>query len=416
MPSIVWRGQGIQLGIVSAARLFAWSIQRGSIGPRPSILTSALRQRKRGWHRFGGCQLWRIQLRYITRPCGLDEAVELPSGYGPYLPISTEDADSFNDAFSDELDSSFSSSIACCDNCYADFRAHWPDVTFRRDGTELMSMETHWAVDESRLSGAWSPAEYSSLRRLVQCPRCLTFDSANIYLFEHRFSDARDMEDDIDALITIGSVTPFLLLEHSFAQRVLAEVRAEGARAKVEALTQPLYRARLADDVAHLRQPPDDPATYGPAPASATSEGRFNHAGVPMLYLADAGAVAAAELGAVGQACLVGTLRIMAPLKIFDLIRADGESVDSDLFDALANSALLGAPRTGDGWIKRQYVFSRYVADCARSAGFHAIRYGSTKTQAGVNYVILDPPNDLMSLVRLEGYACTICPAPAHRY
>lgn len=279
-----------------------------------------------------------------------------------------------------------------------------------------MSSGTHWAVDESRLPGVWTPAEYSTLRRLVQCPRCLTFDSANIYLFEHRFSDAREMEDDIDALMTIGSETPFLLLEHSFAQRVLTEIRAEGARAKAEVLAHPLYRARLSDEVTRLRQAPADLATYGPAPASATGEGRFNHAGVPMLYLADAEAVAAAELGAIGQACLVGTLRILQPLKIFDLISADGESVDSDLFDALANSALLAAPRTGDGWVKRQYVFSRYVADCARSAGFHAIRYGSTKTQAGVNYVVLAPPDDLATLMRLEGYARTTCPAPAHRY
>ncbi|WP_127088288.1 RES family NAD+ phosphorylase [Aquabacter cavernae] len=361
-------------------------------------------------------QPWRILLRNITRPCPLDEAFELPSGYGPFLPISAEDVDSFNEAFSDELDSSFSSSIACCDDCYADFRAHWPDVTFRRDGTELMSMDTHWAVDASRLSGVSTPAEYSTLRRLVQCPRCLAFDSANIYLFEHRFSAGREMEYDIDTLITIGSVTPFLLLEHRFAQRVLAEIREEGARVKAEVLTQPLYRARLYDDVAGLHQAPDDLATYGPAPASGTVEGRFNHAGSPMLYLADAGAVAASELGAVGQACFVGTLRILAPLKIFDLISPDGGSVDSDLFDALANSALLAAPRTGDGWVKRQYVFSRFVADCARAAGFHAIRYGSTKMQTGVNYVILDTPDDLASLVRLEGHARTTCPAPAHRY
>lgn len=185
------------------------------------------------------------------------------------------------------------------------------------------------------------------------------------------------MERDIDVLMDVGSVTPFLLLEHSFALRVLNEIRAEGARVKPATLAEPLYPARLAAEVADLRQEVDALATYGPAPGAVTGEGRFNHAGAPMLYLANAEAVAASELGTVGQSCLVGRLRVLAPLKILDLIDADGEAVDSELFNALANSALLAALRTGDGWVKRQYVFSRFVADCARSAGFDAIRYGS---------------------------------------
>mgnify|MGYP000247562826 CR=1 FL=1 len=79
-------------------------------------------------------------------------------------------------------------------------------------------------------------------------------------------------------------------------------------------------------------------------------------------------------------------------------------------------SALLIAPRTGEGWVKRQYLFSRFVADCARSAGFDAIRYGSTKDRNGVNYVILSPPEDLATLMRLDGVSQIACPDPAPRY
>ena len=355
-------------------------------------------------------------MRNITSPCAFDDAVKVTFVYGPFLPVSERDVISFNDALSDELDSDFSSSIGCCDFCYKDFRSKWPDISFRRDGAEMQSMGTLDAVDASRLLGAWSEVEYSTLRRLVQCPRCLEYDPANIHLFEHRLHDAETMEQHITELSALGSTTPFLLLEHPLAQRVLAEVRAEAARVTATAQSRPMFRARLALDVVERWQSPADLSTYGPAPAAYTGEGRFNHAGSPMLYLANREDVAAAELGAVGQECLVGRNELLTSLKILDLIDEDGDAVDSDLFDALANSALLTAPRTGEGWIKRQYVFSRFVADCARSAGFDAIRYGSTKEPKGVNYVILDPPADLSGFMRLENHTASICPSPAHRY
>ncbi|RZJ02119.1 MAG: RES domain-containing protein [Brevundimonas sp.] len=324
--------------------------------------------------------------------------------------------DSFNGSFSDELDSAFSSSIGCCEYCYADFKDHWPDVTFRRDGAELIFMPTDLAVDQSRLSSAWSPAEYSTLRRLVQCPRCLRFDAANIYLFEHRYADAEAMESEIEELSKLGTATPFLLLEHPFARKVLSEIRLHAARVDAKILDSPLYRARLSADTSRLGQEPDVLATYGPAPPAYVVEGRFNHAGAPMLYLANDEMIAAAELNAVGEECLVARLGIRKPLKILDLIEADGEPVDEELFNALANSALLAAPRTDDGWGKPQYVFSRFLADCARSAGFDAIRYGSTKLRRGVNYVVLAPPADPAELLTLDCRNTVIGPAPEERY
>lgn len=206
------------------------------------------------------------------------------------------------------------------------------------------------------------------------------------------------------------------MLEHPFAQKVLAEVRAEAGRTQAQVHDKPLYRARLAADVQKLGQDANALATYGPAPASVTSEGRFNHAGAPMLYLANDAAVAAAELGQVGETCLVGRLSVLTPLKVLDLIDAEGDAVDSELFNALANSALLAAPRTDEGWVKRQYVFSRFIADCARSAGFDAIRYGSTKARSGVNYVVLAPPAEIDTLLRLERTTTDACPPPAKRY
>jgi hypothetical protein len=63
---------------------------------------------------------------------------------------------------------------------------------------------------------------------------------------------------------------------------------------------------------------------------------------------------------------------------------------------------LCAAPRQGEGWNKPEYVFSRFVADCALHAGFHAIRYGSTKDPHGENLVLLQP-GAFMSFATFKG-------------
>ena len=119
-----------------------------------------------------------------------------------------------------------------------------------------------------------------------------------------------------------------------------------------------------------------------------------------MLYLADTPEVAAMEIGTPGKLCHVAELRLVAHIRVLDLVDLDESEAGYELMQALASSALLAAPRSGSGWLKRQYVFSRFVADCARSAGFEAIRYGSTKGVAGANIVCLTPPSDISSLAR----------------
>jgi RES domain-containing protein len=173
-----------------------------------------------------------------------------------------------------------------------------------------------------------------------------------------------------------------------------------------------VYRARLAEDVAKCGQVSTKLETYGTPPAHLVGEGRFNHAGVPMLYVADSSETAAAELGSIGKLCHVARLRVCEALLVLDLTDINEKTVGYEILLSLANSALLAAPRTGEGWIRPEYVFSRFVADCARSAGFDAIRYGSTKRVDQSNLVLLDPPKDLASIMRLEEQETLFCPAP----
>ena len=110
-------------------------------------------------------------IRKMTTPCSFEDALTPTSGIGPFLPVVKAEVDVFNDILSDEIDSAFTSSICCCDGCYDDFKAHWPDVAFRKKSFQERAMQASWLVDYSRLSGIYSPAEISTLKRLVLCPR-----------------------------------------------------------------------------------------------------------------------------------------------------------------------------------------------------------------------------------------------------
>ena len=320
---------------------------------------------------------------------------------GPHLPVTKSDIEVFNDILSDEIDSAFSSTISCCDFCYDDFKLHWPDVAFREMDFQTQSMESWWFLEYSRMIELYNPAEMSTLRHFVACLRCGRFGSWNLWLYEHLFSDSDEIEEAVDELLILGSRTPFLMLEHPFARRVREQIREMVASASRRSGGKPLFRARVAADVARLGQNPADLETYAPPPAASVGKGRFNHAGSPMLYAASSAIVAAAELGRPGDLAYVGELRIESELLVLDLVDLEKEAPGFELMKALASSALLLAPNIGEGWLKRQYIFSRFVADCALSAGFDGIRYGSTKHVRGSNIVVLQPPDDFSTLATL---------------
>ena len=352
----------------------------------------------------------------MTSLCEPHEALRPDNQSGPFLPVSTDEVEIFNHILSDELDSRFASSICCCDYCYDRFKLRWPDVPFRRMEFQRNSMESRWAVEASRLPDIYSAAELSTLKHLVRCPECLAYGAQNIWLYEHRFSNVDAIEQDIDEILQIAHETPFLLLTHPFAVSVLEEIRRQATLVTPTTIRTPLYRARFSAAVASLKQNPDALATFGAAPARVVGEGRFNHAGVPMIYISDSAETAAAEMGEPGNLCHIAELQLLKAIKILDLFAIDDDNPGFDILGAAAASALLAAPRTGEGWVKRQYVFSRFVADCAHSAGFDAICYGSIKSRDAANYVLLRPPLDFADIAILRRRQDLVCPEPASRF
>lgn len=354
-------------------------------------------------------------LRDLTAGTDYDDAVWPEDRVGPFVPVSEHDISVFNEIVGDEIDSDFASSICCCNSCYDDFRKRWPNTTFRQSEFQNQSFETEYLLENSRAPGCYSDGEMSTLRHFVQCERCGSY-TKQAWIYEHKFSDPEEIEDAIDELVTIGKRSPFLLLEHEFAKRVLDQIR-RMAEGQIKApFSAPLFRARTNADILKCRQSPTDLSTFGPAPAQFVGEGRFNHAGAPLLYVASSPELAAAEIGCPDESCTVGELAFSGEMKVLDLVDLEDGDEGENLMLALSNSALLYAPRTGDGWMKAEYVFSRFVADCARAAGFDAIRYGSTKLVSGVNYVLLDPEASFKAIATLVGHRPLIGGKPDRRF
>lgn len=334
-----------------------------------------------------------------------NDAVNLPAdAIGAFVPLTDYDIGMFNDFVTEEVDSYFSSSIACCDSCYDDFKAHWPGVVLRDLEFQTMSRDVDTFLSASRMREVYSPAEFSSLSHFIECPRCHESIKWNMWIFEHRFSDVPHIEVAIEQLTTLGNLTPFLTLEHPFSRKVLEQVRSHASSTIPARLPDSLFRARTRESLVARGQRQDELMSFGPAPAEIVGEGRFNHAGTPMLYLGDKARTAAMEIGVKDTEICVAEICLNLPdMKILDLIDLDEDWTSFETLAAIAASALLSAPRAGTGWLKKQYVFSRFVADCARSAGFAAIKYGSTKDPDGANYVLLEPLEDFASLAKLKG-------------
>ncbi len=120
-----------------------------------------------------------------------------------------------------------------------------------------------------------------------------------------------------------------------------------------------------------------------------------------MIYLATTLETALLEIGTLSELFSVAELALDGEYKILDLVEIDDGSDARIPILAMAKSVLVAAPRIDRGWLRPEYVFSRFVADCAKSAGFDAIRYASTKSGDGENYVLLSPKSNLPGYLRL---------------
>ncbi|MNI55468.1 RES domain protein [compost metagenome] len=125
-------------------------------------------------------------------------------------------------------------------------------------------------------------------------------------------------------------------------------------------------------------------------PQNIVSEGRYNHAGIPVLYLASSPETCFKEMRE--TACHIAEIKLGRDIKLLDLTNSyDAHQEHYDLLSTLVYSALMSAKQDNTGWYKPKYVFSRFVADCALFSGFDAIKYPSTRAEdESFNIVLLN--------------------------
>jgi hypothetical protein len=304
----------------------------------------------------------------------------------PSPPTHPLDEAAFEDVFLAELDSWFSADIACCDRCYKKFLEIWPTAysaeskEFQRNQIQLDSF-----YDGSRINAFYSREQFERLLQDLDCPRCGEKLGYTLYPYNLPFDVPDQFEENIADISTIANETPFLLLKNEFARNVLTTLEELSQSTKAKNMPLSLFRAR---GLASMKEISVDQFDF--ANPEFVGEGRYNHAGHPALYVANSKETCFHELR--GVQCAIAEIALDGDLKVLDLATPyDSHEIQSDLLNALAFSALLSTPQEAMGYQKPAYVFSRFVADCARSSGFDAIRYPSTRaTEQAYNFVILN--------------------------
>lgn len=298
-----------------------------------------------------------------------------------------EIADVFEDLFMRDVESWFTAGIACCDNCHDDFVAKWPyayvadGARFQCESTDLSSF-----YSGSRLIDSFTKEEFNKLLPTIKCPNCGESLTYNIWPYDLPFTPPENYQTILSEIAHQASETPFLLLDHPFCTKVRNAIGDVAATCVPIVSNDFLFRGRSFSSSST-----PGIADFDFPPAAVVKEGRYNHAGDSVLYLASSEEVCRAEMRD-ATSLHIAKFRFPAPLKILDLMSPhEVKNEHSDILSFIIFSALLSARSKDKGFSKPEYVFSRFVKDCAKSAGFEAIRYPSTRVgTATFNLVVIN--------------------------
>lgn len=302
----------------------------------------------------------------------------------------------FEEYFYHDLEKGFSADIACCDACYDDFLATWPHAYSADDSHfQTQEIDLKWFYKYGYLRDEFTEEEFDHYIAQIECPRCGEPLAHTIWAYNFPFDIPTNFESLIQEVSELARSTPFLLLTNNFCNEIFTAISDLTKETGAVVLTQSLFRARNAQS-SNLTESIE---CFDFPPKRFVQEGRYNHAGAPVLYLASDKETCQAELR--GEQCLVLEFKLLSPIKILDLSDPfTSHHRHSDLLNSLVYSSLVSASQHDDGWHKPHYVVSRFIADCARATGFDAIKYPSTR-RTGVNFNIVL----VKSSVSLASYA-----------
>jgi RES domain-containing protein len=285
--------------------------------------------------------------------------------------------------FYHDLESWFNANTFYCDSCIDEFIEQWPGI-YNRD----LELQTNSISLDSFFSGGYiqdsfTKEEFTNLLKDFRCPNCGDFLTSNIWPYDLRFDVPDGFESNVREIADIAKKTPFLLMLHPFSQDIYNEIKAILETTNTSLLPNPLYRARVyRSDHRYVEK------DFLAARPNKVKEGRYNHAGKQVLYLAEDDLTCYYEMREPIEGIMLAKLEILEPIKNLDLMDENLEA--NDIIQAIQFSSLMSSPAEGEGWYKPHYVFTRFVADAALSVGFDAIRYPSVRSHTGNNIVVLN--------------------------
>ncbi|MCH7269560.1 RES family NAD+ phosphorylase [Burkholderia gladioli] len=308
----------------------------------------------------------------------------------------------FEDIFYREIESGWNADHIYCDNCFDNFVAEWPLAYSARDAElQRAGIDHEVFYSGSRLNQLFTKKDYTRLIVKMSCPNCGAPLGGNFWPYHLPFNIPKTFVQDVREVGRLAKLAPFLLLSHPLSRRLFDLVRRVSITAPTQVVNDRLYRARSINASVS-----EDLACFDFPPAAVVSEGRYNHAGRPVLYLASSLKTCIAELR--NAEALVASFNLTRPLKIFDLLDIDSfEGEDYDIMGALSFSALISAPHNKEGWNRPAYVFTRFLSDCATFFNFDAIKYPSTRLSdqdGSYNLVILKEDITLRATAREVTY------------
>lgn len=319
---------------------------------------------------------------------------------------SDSELDSFQELFFRDVEKGFSADIVCCDHCFDEFLSTWPYVNFADDCLfQKSSIDLNNFYLGSYLQDYFSKADFDRLICKIDCPECGSPLSENMWLYNFPFDVEEDFKQKINEVLNMAKSKPFLLLDHEFCRRLLIAIRNLALKIVPKKFEHSLFRGQRCND-----RPLEKIGDFDFPPKEIVQEGRYNHAGNPVLYIGSDVETCHAELR--GVSSVVIEFMLEAEIKVLDLVdsysKDGGKFEDANLLNLLVHSALVSAKQENYGWYRPNYVVSRLVADCARAAGLDAIKYPSIRRDGkGFNLVILNQNLTLSNFGRvIKFYRC----------
>jgi len=291
--------------------------------------------------------------------------------------------EALDEYFYRDLESWFNSSTFYCDSCVDEFIRQWPgiyswDKDFQRNAIPLDVF-----YEGSRFQSEFTKEEFFDLFKEICCPNCGEDSFSNIWPYDLNFDIPPNFEKHVDEIASIAQKTPFVLLSHPFSKKVYNEILKLSRKDINSELNPRLFRARIYHEGKKYTEK-DFLAPY----KKDIKEGRYNHTGRQVLYLAEDESTCFHEMRSPEEGVMLAEIGLPTNLKILDLLNEEFE--DNNIIQAIKFSSLLSSTDEGEGWYKPHYVFTRFVADMAISVGYDAIRYPSVRLNQGCNIVVLN--------------------------